>query len=112
MPADAGMLRTRRSYRHRHGRARTREGTLRQCTVMRSIHDRPRAAADRRQLGHWEGDLVMGSQQRSAIATLVERKTRLIMLVPLPRDHTAQSVGDALIDALVSRVGSDFLVDV
>jgi len=42
----------------------------------------------------------MDSQQRSAVATLVERKTRLTMLLPLPNDHTAQSVSDALIKAL------------
>ena len=41
----------------------------------------------------------MGSQQRSAVATLVERKTRLTMLLPLPTGHTAQSVRDALIKA-------------
>jgi transposase, IS30 family len=41
----------------------------------------------------------MGIQQRSAIATLVERKTRLTMLIPLPDDHTAPSLADALISA-------------
>jgi len=44
---------------------------------------------------------IMGNQQRSAIATLVERRTRLTLLVPLPGGHTAQSVGDALIGALM-----------
>ncbi len=66
---------------------------------MRSIHDRPIVVESRRQAGHWEGDLIVGSGQRSAIATLVERKTRLTMLVRLPADHSAQSVGDALINA-------------
>ena len=66
---------------------------------MRPIHYRPPAASSRRQAGHWEGDLIVGAAQRSAIATLVERKTRLTMLVRLPADHSAQSVGDALISA-------------
>jgi IS30 family transposase len=43
--------------------------------------------------------LIVGIRQRSAIATLVERKTRTTMLVHLPGDHSAQSVGDALIAA-------------
>ena len=64
---------------------------------MKSIHDRPAVVEDRRQAGHWEGDLIIGAGQRSAIATLVERKTRTTRLVRLPDDHSAQSVADALI---------------
>ena len=47
-----------------------------------------------------EGDLIIGAGQRSAIATLVERKFRTTVLVPVPRNHSAQTVGDALIVAL------------
>jgi transposase, IS30 family len=95
--ADPVNLRTGRTYRHRRGRGRSREGALKQCTTMKSIRQRPAAAESRRQAGHWEGDLIVGSSQRSAIATLVERKSRLTLLVRLPGDHCAQSVGDALI---------------
>ena len=48
-------------------------------------------------MGHWEGDLIVGAQQRSAVATLVERKMRLTLLIRLPDGHSAQYVGDALI---------------
>jgi IS30 family transposase len=65
---------------------------------MRSIHERPAVVGSRRQGGHWEGDLIAGAGQRSAIATLVERKTRFTVLVRLPGDHSAQTVGDALIN--------------
>ena len=96
---DPGNLRTGRTYRRRRGRGRSRDGALKQSTNMRSIHERPAAVESRRQAGHWEGDLIAGTGQRSAIATLVERKTRLTLLVRLPGDHSAQTVGDALINA-------------
>ena len=51
----------------------------------------------RSRVGHWEGDLIIGAGHRSAVATLVERKYRLTLLVPIRGGHTAQNVGDALI---------------
>jgi IS30 family transposase len=98
-PTGPGNLRTGRTYRHRRGRGRSREGALKQSTNMKSIRERPPGVESRPQAGHWEGDLIVGAGQRSAIATLVERKTRLTLLVRLPADHSAQSVGDALIAA-------------
>jgi transposase, IS30 family len=94
---NVNILRTGRVYRHRRGRGRSREGALKQLTKLRSIHDRPASVETRRQAGHWEGDLIVGAQQRSAVATLVERKMRLTLLIRLPCGHSAQSVGDALI---------------
>jgi IS30 family transposase len=99
VPAGTQKLRTGRSYRHRRGRGRTRDGALKQSTSMKPIHQRPAAVRSRRQAGHREGDLIVGAAQRSAIATLVERKFRLTVLVAVPRDHSAQTVGDALIGA-------------
>ncbi|ORM37802.1 IS30 family transposase [Williamsia sp. 1135] len=95
-------LRTGRVYRHRRGRGRSKDGALKQSTSMKSIHDRPAAAESRKQAGHWEGDLIIGAGQKSAIATLVDRKTRLTRLVYLPGDHCAQTVADALIVAFAS----------
>jgi transposase, IS30 family len=102
VPAGPANLRTGRIYRHHRGRGRSRDGALRQSTNMKSIRERPPAAESRRQAGHWEGDLIVGAAQRSAIATLVERKTRHTLLVRLPGDHSAQSVGDALIGAFAA----------
>ena len=57
---------------------------------MLSIHQRPFDPADRSQPGHWEGDLIVGKNQGSAIGTLVELQTRMIRLMHLPaRDADA-----------------------
>lgn len=59
-----------------------------------SIDDRPTEANDRKIAGHWEGDLIMGSRNLSAIGTLVERKTRMTFIVKL-KNKDAASVSQA-----------------
>lgn len=63
------------------------------------IGDRPDEAGDRSVPGAWEGDLIMGTQNRSAIATLVERSTRYLLLVHMPGINRAEDLRDGLIKA-------------
>lgn len=65
---------------------------------MRLIRDRPKEIEGRSLGGHWEGDLIKGAGNKSAVGTLVERKSRFVVLVKLP-DSTAASVLQGFSDA-------------
>ena len=66
------------------------------------ISERPAEIEDRAVPGHWEGDLITGAHNRSAIGTLVERSTRYVMLVHLPGDHSAETVRDGLVQVMTT----------
>ena len=91
------LLRTGRVHRKRQRRSGERLGRFVAPMVM--IDKRPPDVADRRIAGHWEGDLITGSANRSAIGTVVERTTRYTLLLHLPNGHGAEQVRDALLDA-------------
>lgn len=74
--------------RQRHKQRRKRGKLLvdrrGQIPDLVSIHDRPADVEGRFIVGHWEGDLLMGGMGKGAIGTLVERKTRYLLLCLLP----------------------------
>ena len=81
-------LRMARATRWPRSRGVDRRG---QMADLLSIHVRPPEVNDRQLPGHWEGDLIKGQANASAVGTLVERTTRLLMLVKLPHPNPASA---------------------
>lgn len=88
----------RRSHSLRHGKRHTRKGERGTINIVNgiSIHERSKHIDNRRSFGHWEGDLVSGTNN-SHIATLVDRKSRYTVILKL-NGKDAGSVNQALID--------------
>jgi len=81
-------LRQNRKRRHKQSRLAQNE---RKIEDMLSIEERPKEVENRIIPGHWESDLIVGKNNRSALGTLVERTTRTTILVPL-KDRSAEIV--------------------
>jgi transposase, IS30 family len=90
-------LRSKRTKRRPRGPGLGQRGRIK---GMVPISERPAQVADRAIPGHWEGDLLVGKQGRSFIATLVERQSRYAMLARLGSDGTT----DHVIEALKERI--------
>ena len=89
----AKCLRTGRAVRKPQRRTSGRREIIKDKVM---ITDRPADAADRAVPGHWEGDLIVGANNASAIGTLVERTSRTVLLLHLPDRHGAEQVRDAI----------------
>lgn len=90
-------LRTGRAMRKPRRKTGQRAGRI---PNMVSIAERPKEADERAVPGHWEGDLIVGKQSKSAIGTLVERVTGFVMLLHLPDSHGADQVEAAMAQAM------------
>lgn len=86
-----------RPKRRKRGQGRTRRGPS--ITNRVSIHERPQAVEDRQEIGHWEGDLVVGKGQDGFIVTLVERHSRRLVAI-LTNTKQAAEVSHAIIKTL------------
>jgi transposase, IS30 family len=92
----ARCLRTGRAKR----RPRGRNENTGQIRDMVMISERPAEAQDRAVPGHWEGDLLIGGNLKSAVGTLVERGSRFVLLLHLPAGRDAHLVERAMRDAI------------
>lgn len=92
---DASLvLRTHRP--HRRPRRRGDQRRPRFIVPITMIEERPAEVHEREVPGHWEGDLIVGAFNRSAIGTLVERTTRYTMLIHLDGRSRADDLRDQL----------------
>jgi transposase, IS30 family len=93
-------LRTGRAIRRPRRRVDGRSDPDRRIPDKIMISERPAEADDRAVPGHWEGDLILGRNNRSAIGTLVERSTRFLILLHLPGPHDPPAFHDAVVAAM------------
>lgn len=105
--AASDVLRTRRHRRRRRGQRRPQTASH-FLGAFTSIHQRPTAINDRTEFGHWEGDLIIGARNASAVITLNERLSRRQIALDLPEGYRAEPTA-ARLDAWAATMPHDTL---
>lgn len=82
----------RREHKWRYRKSRRKGFSTRALPGLVSIHQRPKEVLGRKIPGHWEGDLILGKWRKSALGTLIERKSRNVLLVPLSSGYSHHEV--------------------
>lgn len=91
-------LRCQKRNRKRYG-SHERRGSL---PNRRSIDERPRIIEERSRIGDWESDTIIGKSHQQAIVTLVDRKSRYLIMQKVEK-RTAEKVGEATITMLSTK---------
>lgn len=84
-----------RKHRRQAGAEPAKTGPL---GLFSLIHDRPAIADERTEVGHFEGDLIVGAFNRSAIVTVFDRASRYLLMAEFPEDHGADATLAALVE--------------
>ena len=95
--AERSWARLPRQRRRRKPRGRCEQAKRSALGEFRPLAERPAKAAGREEPGHWEGDLIIGKANRTAVATLVERASRHTLVVPLPGGYSAPATARAVL---------------
>ena len=90
-----------RQHKYRRGRRPSRSESHKDSNIpdLVSIEERPKEVEDRIIPGHWEGDLILGKGNHTALGTLVERTTRTVILVPVASkqaEHVAERFAEEM----------------
>ena len=101
--ADEVLRYRHRKRRHRWHRQPRNDGNY--LGNYTPISVRPHTVNNRLEVGHWEGDLITGTKNQSAIITLTERVSRFQVALELPQGHTADATMERLCDWIENHSG-------
>lgn len=98
-------LRRRKKYRYNRKNKNLKRNKI---PNIKPIHTRPKEIENREDIGHWEGDLIIGKNHQTAIGTLVERSSRYTIIIPLIREKDSYTTVNSFIEAF-EKLPSNFI---
>ena len=94
------MLLPHRGKKYKKCNIKTRNKTWKKAAVRKAISERPSIAAEKIEIGHWEGDTVESKRHRGGIATLVDIKTKYTIIRKV-RDKSSEKMKDAILESFI-----------